>query len=297
MTLCDDDDDPSQHNSKPDQKQPSLNYPQATYLQTMSLFGGNKKPKALSKADVTSGLARTKYEVHYKHLLPELQSRFPEGEDPAELFRVLSEWEGDVDVAEKKYRATQEWKKTHLPVPRERVLRSLQTGKFFFHGFDKVGRPIAYFRTALHDPKKFSPAETVDMIVYKTEELLQQIRTNPKYAQVEEVLVLLDRSNSSISNSDVEFLKQFYQIFKDHYPSRAEVFVIYHVNMVFRGIWSMVKPFLDVKSQGRTHMANTKDDLLEFIDEDQLADFLGGKNHFEFVLEGEEESKVEEEAS
>jgi len=246
----------------------------------------NKKFKALSKADVTSGLSRRKYEAAYNHLLPELQARFPENEDPTALFRVLAEWEGNIDIAEKKYRETQEWRKTHLPISKDEVQASLNTGKFFVHGFDRVGRPVVYFRTALHDPKQFTPEQTMRMVVHETENLMERIRTDPRYANVEEVLVLVDRTDATMKNTDIEFQKQFYQTMKDHYPSIAEVFVIYNVNMVFRTMWSMLKPFLDLKSQGRTHLVNTRAELYDFIAEDQLADFLGGTNVYDPTVNG-----------
>lgn len=39
--------------------------------------------------------------------------------------------------------------------------------------------------------------------------------------------MVVDRSGASSKNTDVEFLKLFYAIFKDHYPARGEVFLIY----------------------------------------------------------------------
>jgi len=44
--------------------------------------------------------------------------------------------------------------------PRSDVLRTLETQKIIFHGFDRVGRPVCYYRTRLHDPKAFTPEET-----------------------------------------------------------------------------------------------------------------------------------------
>ena len=258
------------------------------------MFSSSKKIKPLSKADVTTGLARTKWEPIYRPMLPQLQSRFPEGEDPEELLRVLAEWEGNVDLAEKKYRETQEWRRTHLPIKTEAIRAGLATSKCCIHGFDRQGRPVAYFRTALHDPKQFTPQETVDMVIHETEKLFDKIKakTDPAYANVQEVMVMVDRTDATMKNTDVEFLKMFYNTLKDHYPSRGEVFVIYNVNIVFRTMWALVKPFIDPKSQGRTYMVNTKEELLEFISEDQLADFMGGRNPFDFGSQaGEPEQK------
>lgn len=70
----------------------------------------------------------------------------------------------------------------------------------------------------------------------------------------------------------------FYKIFKDAYPARCETFLVFNVGFVFKGIWALVRPFLDIKSQSCTFMIKDKAQILEFIAEDQLADFVGGAN-------------------
>lgn len=49
---------------------------------------------------------------------------------------------------------------------------------------------------------------------------------------------------------------------------------------VFTGIWAIVKTFLDEKTRKKIIMVGgkTTKELLKYIDEDQLAAFLGGKN-------------------
>lgn len=49
---------------------------------------------------------------------------------------------------------------------------------------------------------------------------------------------------------------------------------------VFTGIWAIVKGFLDEKTRKKIQMVGGgyKKELLKYIDENQLADFLGGKN-------------------
>lgn len=84
-----------------------------------------------------------------------------EEEDDDDAIRYLAEWGGDVGKAVAHCRETQEWRRTALPIPRsEEVLRTVQTHKLLFLGFDRVGRPVCYYRTRLHDPKAFTPEET-----------------------------------------------------------------------------------------------------------------------------------------
>lgn len=49
---------------------------------------------------------------------------------------------------------------------------------------------------------------------------------------------------------------------------------------VFTGIWAIVKGFLDEKTRKKVIMTGgkTKQELLKYVDADQLAEFLGGTN-------------------
>lgn len=49
---------------------------------------------------------------------------------------------------------------------------------------------------------------------------------------------------------------------------------------VFTGVWAMVKGWLDEVTRKKIHIVggSYSKELLKYIDEDQLADFLGGKN-------------------
>lgn len=76
-------------------------------------------------------------------------------------------------------------------------------------------------------------------------------------------------------------MKLFIQTFKQRYPSRLECFLIYPSNLIFKGVWALVRPFLDAKCKGSAYLLQSKQELLEFIAEDQLADFLGGKLRYE----------------
>ena len=50
--------------------------------------------------------------------------------------------------------------------------------------------------------------------------------------------------------------------------------------MLFTGVWAIVKGFLDEKTKAKIFLYGSgyKKKLLEFVDEEQLAAFLGGKN-------------------
>lgn len=55
----------------------------------------------------------------------------------------------------------------NLPVAKESCLAELQKGRFYFHGVDKKGRPVAYYSLACHDPKHRDIAEIMRMMTYQ----------------------------------------------------------------------------------------------------------------------------------
>lgn len=56
--------------------------------------------------------------------------------------------------------------------------------------------------------------------------------------------------------------------------------MIVNAPWVFTGVWTVVKGFLDEKTRKKIQLigGKFKPELLKYVDEDQLADFLGGKN-------------------
>lgn len=56
--------------------------------------------------------------------------------------------------------------------------------------------------------------------------------------------------------------------------------VIVNAPVVFRGVWATVKPWIDEKTRAKIKIrgSNYQKYLLDLVDEDQLIDFLGGKN-------------------
>ena len=56
--------------------------------------------------------------------------------------------------------------------------------------------------------------------------------------------------------------------------------IMYIVNapMIFTGIWAIVKGFLDEKTRNKIHIKGGSflDDILKYVDIENLPDFLGG---------------------
>ena len=56
---------------------------------------------------------------------------------------------------------------------KESCLNELKKGRFFFHGKDKAGRPVAYYTLSVHDPKNRDLAEIFRMMTFQVEQVLE----------------------------------------------------------------------------------------------------------------------------
>ena len=56
--------------------------------------------------------------------------------------------------------------------------------------------------------------------------------------------------------------------------------MIINAPMLFKGVWSIVKGFLDDKTKAKIQLygSNYKTKMLEIVEIEQMASFLGGKN-------------------
>lgn len=70
------------------------------------------------------------------------------------------------------------------------------------------------------------------------------------------------------------------KITQDFYPESLGQLMIVNAPWVFTGVWTIIKGWLDEVTRNKIQIVGggyTKE-LLKYIDEDQLAEFLGGKN-------------------
>lgn len=189
-----------------------------------------------------------------------------------------------------------EWRKTvnadsicEKPLGREREWMSYWP--YDFIGFDKRGHPVYYERTAFFDPSKFLKAFTVEEItqyhvqMQETMSWIKEKQTRESgYLTYKGVIImdLQDLGRKHLSSSFTGTIKSIVNSDQYYYPETLYKFFIVNAPLLFKMLWSVVRPWLHPITQKRiTICGGTKDylpKLKELMDENEIPAYLGGKN-------------------
>jgi hypothetical protein len=129
--------------------------------------------------------------------LASMRAQFP-GEGAEQLARFLIARNGDVDKASDMLRAHVAWRELNLPVSRESCLAELSKGKMYRHGVDLDGRPVLFWRGALHLPHDRNISEMQNLILFMMQDVSNKF-TRPRIYTY--VLAILHNSTFVISDS------------------------------------------------------------------------------------------------
>ncbi|KAJ1921407.1 hypothetical protein H4219_000724 [Mycoemilia scoparia] len=201
-----------------------------------------------------------------REAIPELVKDLPEEPsdgkprfDPEEwldddcLMRYLRANKGDVEKTKKGLRKSLEWRRTYRPhaiTPDEVELES-KTGKLYFNGYDKFGRPLIYMYN--HRQNTNDPVQQIKWVVY-TAELV--IRHMPKNA--DRIVLMIDASQWSKSNSvAISTAREFLNIFGSHYPERLGKAIVFDPPTLFVLFFRLVSPFIDPVTKNKVAFVNT----------------------------------------
>ena len=168
----------------------------------------------------------------------------------------------------------------------------IEIKKLYPHGYhrtDKIGRPVyieLYDKTDVNGLFKITTEDK--MVKYYIKQYERQIKyifpacSAVVQRPVEQSCTILDANGigvMSLVGPIKGFVKLASDIGQDYYPEMLGKMTIVNVGFLFRAIWSMVKSFIDAKTQSKISLlkSNYKEELLKLIDEDKLPSFFGGK--------------------
>lgn len=108
---------------------------------------------------------------------------------------------------------------------------------------------------------------------------------------VEQSVVILDVEGiglSILTGKVKEFMKLASEIAQNYYPETLYKMFLINSSFFFSAVWTIVKGFIDEKTRNKVNVEKSsyQKKLLEYIDEENLPSFLGGKCKCEHIQGG-----------
>jgi len=225
--------------------------------------------------------------------LADLRQRLPKTLtiDDKALLRFLRARKFDVKAAHEMFMSTLQWRVENKADtvldhsdPNEEVYQHLTPHRF--HGFDKEGRPIYIERTGMVKVpevlKHLTEQDLIDRHVRSVEEQCQRAehasRCLGKTIETQCVIMDLKGMSASPDGPGMRVFRATLNISQNYYPERLGKMFIINAPWWFRGVWGMVKGWLDpvTKNKFCIQGSNYQAKLLEVIDANQLPEEYGG---------------------
>ncbi|KAI8853058.1 CRAL-TRIO domain-containing protein [Chytridium lagenaria] len=211
------------------------------------------------------------------------------------LLRYLRATKWNVEIAVKRVEKTLQWRREYRPteISPEEVEPESVTGKQFFTGFDKVGRPLYYLVPRNENTKTYD--RQLRYVVYNLEKGIALMPPS-----VEQLSIIIDYENMSMMSApSVQISKKFLEVLGDHYPERLGQGFMINPSWYLWMFFKLLGPFLDPVTKSKIHFVNvskqlemnatgTKDEqgtagwtnILFYVDPDQLPVAYGGTHNF-----------------
>lgn len=104
----------------------------------------------------------------------------------------------------------------------------LEIGEYYVQGRDVDGKMILWYRTDLHFKGKHSPEVNVKGFIYWVERIF---RVNG----FDKAVYVMDFSNFSMSNMDLDNVRSVVTIFRDYYPNTLNHIILYEMPFILTG--------------------------------------------------------------
>ena len=135
------------------------------------------------------------------------------------------------------------------------------TGKSFYLGVDRMGRPINYVSVRDHVKGQFSPQSTEKLTVLSMETARKLLRS-----PIESVTVVFDLTDFALKNMDYQHLKFLIHLLENCYPESVGLALFVNASWIFNRCWSIIKGWLDPVVQNKVHFIQEINELTQFID-------------------------------
>ncbi|KAK5577630.1 hypothetical protein RB653_002573 [Dictyostelium firmibasis] len=162
------------------------------------------------------------------------------------------------------------------------VVNELKSGKSYFHGTDKGGRPVCIVKTSRHDSYNRDLNESMRYCVYVMENGKSMLKDG-----IETCTLIFDMSDFSSKNMDYPLVKFMVELFQKFYPESLQKCLILNAPWIFMGIWHIIKHWLDPNTASKVTFVKSKQ-LVDYIPKDQLETSYGGTSTYKYSYQGKE---------
>ncbi|KAJ5679053.1 hypothetical protein N7462_007297 [Penicillium macrosclerotiorum] len=159
----------------------------------------------------------------------------------------------------------------------EGYVLQLNTGKGYFHGADKFGRPICVVRVRIHNPSEQTQKGLFDYIIHCIESV-RFLQVPP----VESMAIVFDLTSFSLSNWDFPPVKFIIDSFQENYPESLGAMIFYNAPWIFSGFWKIIHGILDPVVASKVHFISGAKELEELVPKSQILKELGGEEEWEY---------------
>jgi hypothetical protein len=197
------------------------------------------------------------------------------------LTRILVARNYDVDDAFEMWTRWFKWRRSYLPhcITESQMIDHIHTGKAFFHGGDKQGRPCLIVRARFHFPNQFTAEETLRYSIY----LAEKASNIADSAGTGQICMIYDRGGITDDNQDPKFIsliREMAEVFKDFYAERLAALFILHVSVFHWIMYQAVKVTIPKKTREKIHVMRNLDGLLEYFEPENLMKEYGGIDEY-----------------
>ncbi|XP_039033216.1 phosphatidylinositol transfer protein 3-like isoform X1 [Hibiscus syriacus] len=203
----------------------------------------------------------------------------------AAIARYLRARNWNVKKASKMLKETLKWRAEYKPeeIRWEEVAREAETGKIYRSNYiDKHGRTVLVMRPSCQNSK--STKGQIRYLVYCMENAILNL---PAYQ--EQMVWLIDFNGFNLSHISVKVTRETAHVLQEHYPERLGVAILYNPPKFFEPFWTLVKPFLEPKTQNKVKFVysddlNTKKIMEDLFDTEKLESAFGGNDDSGFNI-------------
>lgn len=183
-----------------------------------------------------------------------------------------------------------EWGVQDLVAKGERAIvqAEIATGKTYFMGHDRIGRPVCCIHPKEHIKGQFTHEESERLTVFCVETYRKLLQP-----PIESVTVIFDMGGCDTKNMDFHQVKFLIHLLDNYYPDSLGVILILNFPWVLDKCWTIIKSWLNETVQKKIKFIRSAEELNEYVDLSVLPNRLGGAQpDFRYIPPTDEDEKM-----